>query len=784
MLRIPRLFLILSGLFPAVAALGQPAIGQWRDHYPYRQTRAVAEGNGVFYCASRNAVFSVDPSTGEIGRISKINGLSDVDITTLSWNNAMGALLVGYGNGNLDLVLGDRTVNISDIKRSSIIGDKKIYTMLNDGDIAYLGCGFGVVVMDLARQEVRDTWIIGPNAQQLEIRGIVFHGDSIYVATDAGLFSAWRQEPNLAAFINWHKRTDAPRPNGPYRSVASFAGKLFAHWENTTNDQDSVFYWDGSWHFLPGAVNTDVRHIGVRPDGQRLVVGLSYQVSLFDQSLQETFAAGHVGSTQFYVADAIATNSGDIWAATEANGLARCYPGGGEFYLPNGPRTTGAVRMDAHDGWLMVATGSVAGNWTNAFLHQGVHIFHDNTWRSVAEADDPLMVGENPFAGGTVDPMAAVMDPAEPGHGYVGTWDEGVLEWRNGAVQTIWNAGNSSLGLNGNPNDGIVDVAGLDIDNDGNLWVSNANTTALLSVKRTNGTWKSFSPGGVAGTNTLVSDVLAASNGLKWLVRPRGNGLLVFTDGGTLDDTGDDQWKAVTNVENQGKLPSLAVYAVAEDQDGQVWVGTDKGIAVFYNPDAIFSNDGTNWDCQQILIEQDGNVQILLETEVVSAIVVDGANRKWIGTQTSGVYLVSADGTQQLAHFTAENSPLPSNNVSCITIEGSTGEVFFGTDQGIISYRGQATDPSDEATCANVFPNPVKESYAGPVAINGLLADSDVRITDIAGNLVYKTTSLGGQAIWPVTDLSGQRVATGVYLILATDQSGDYNCNSKVLVVH
>ena len=177
-------------------------------------------------------------------------------------------------------------------------------------------------------------------------------------------------------------------------------------------------------------------------------------------------------------------------------------------------------------------------------------------------------------------------------------------------------------------------------------------------------------------------------------------------------------------------------------------------------------------DSQQILIEQDGNVQILLETEAVSAIAVDGANRKWLGTQSSGAYLVSPDGTEQVLHFTMENSPLPSNNVLSIAIDGVTGEVYMGTDQGIISYRGDAIEGAKDSDCASVFPNPVRETYTGPVAITGLVADSDVRITDIAGNLVYRARSLGGQAIWPATNMSGERVSTGVYLIFASDDTG------------
>lgn len=257
--------------------------------------------------------------------------------------------------------------------------------------------------------------------------------------------------------------------------------------------------------------------------------------------------------------------------------------------------------------------------------------------------------------------------------------------------------------------------------------------------------------------------------------------MLVFNDNGTLSNTSDDQYKVLNTFEGSGGLPSLDVLSMAEDLDGEIWVGTGRGVAVFYAPDAVFS--GGDFDAQQILIEQDGNIQVLLETEAVSTIAVDGANRKWLGTQSSGVFLVSADGTEQVHHFTAANSPLPSNTITNITIDGESGEVFIGTDQGVMSYRSDASEGLLEASCAKVFPNPVDRTYDGPITITGMMRDSDVRITDISGNLVYRTTSLGGQAIWPGTDLSGEAVSTGVYLIFATDPTGTSKCNTKVLVV-
>ena len=307
-------------------------------------------------------------------------------------------------------------------------------------------------------------------------------------------------------------------------------------------------------------------------------------------------------------------------------------------------------------------------------------------------------------------------------------------------------------------------------------------TSATPIVARgKNGAWYTFQPGSILGGNALLSDVLAARNGYKWIIRPRGNGLLVYDSGNSLANSDDDRYALVGSQRGRGGLATPDVFAVAEDHDGQIWLGTGRGLALFYTPEVVFSGD--DYDAEQILIEQDGNVQVLLETEVVSAIVVDGANRKWVGTQTGGVYLVSPDGQEQIHHFTAENSPLPSNTILNLSLDGSTGEVYFGTDRGIMSYRGEATEGGEDSECISVFPNPARETYTGPIAITGLVRDSEVKITDVSGNIVHRMRSLGGQAIWDGTDMSGQRAATGVYLVFASDVTGTFKCNTKLLLV-
>lgn len=783
-----RVLPLCCSLWAANAALqAQPAIGQWRDHFQYKETMAVVHGGADVFCATTTAVFKYNTPTGEVQRYTKANGLSDVNILSLGWNDAQGALLVGYRNGNLDVLRGGQGRNLPDIMRSSMVGDKGIYCVASRGDLAYLGCGFGIVVLDLRRMEVKETWLIGPNAAPLQVNDIVFHNDSIVVATQAGLYTAWQGSPNLAAYTNWHKRTDAPAANGAFSALVEFSGKLFTVARSSAApeaEKDSIYYYDNGWHLLTAAGGDHYRNLTVSADGLQLTTTGRLRVREYNSGLQESAYLDHFGNSGLRPIDAVRTNGG-LWVATAGSGLVHFRDFNNyEVIHPNGPDNNSVYRLSASKGHVWATTGGPASNWSNLFRKDGVHYYADGQWSTANRDNDPMFdEGNNNYGGAINDVMPVQADPDDGAHAFVGSWDDGVLEMRDGRGARFFGPENSTLQrfFNNNDNTAPTQVGGLAYDENGNLWVTNSNCSRPLSVRLKNGNWYAMAPITALGTNTLLSDIIAARNGFKWVVRPRGTGLLVFNDNGTPSQTGDDQAKALTTFEGEGKLPSMDVFCVAEDLDGQVWTGTGKGVAVFYNPDLMFTN--ANSDAQQILIEQDGNVQILLETESVSAIVVDGANRKWLGTQTSGLYLISADGTTQLAHFTAANSPLPSDNIVCMAMDGTTGELFIGTDLGIVSYRGDATAGQKVADCATVFPNPVRETFTGPVAITGLVRDSDVRITDVAGNLVYHTRSLGGQAMWPVTDMQGRRVATGVYMVLAMDPEGTRKCNTKVAVV-
>jgi len=317
-------------------------------------------------------------------------------------------------------------------------------------------------------------------------------------------------------------------------------------------------------------------------------------------------------------------------------------------------------------------------------------------------------------------------------------------------------------------------------DSKGTLWVTNSGVANVLSSLQTDGTWKSYELSGIA--NKSVGKVVVTEKDDKWILGPRGYGLYALNSTNNVSK----MQKVVAlfkNLEGEYKTEMNDLYSMALDQNGELWVGTSGGVAVFSNPEKIWK-DEVMYATRPGLNLKDGKFHPLLETEAITAIAIDGANRKWFGTKTSGVFLISADGETELEHFTSENSPLLNNQITDIAINQTTGEVFIGTISGLISYMGEATAGTDEFSDVYVYPNPVRETYEGPIVVKGLVDETDVKITDISGNLVYKTTSLGGQAIWDGKNLNGNRCKTGIYLVFLTDALGEKTEITKLMFIH
>jgi len=324
-----------------------------------------------------------------------------------------------------------------------------------------------------------------------------------------------------------------------------------------------------------------------------------------------------------------------------------------------------------------------------------------------------------------------------------------------------------------------IQISDIKFDNNNNLWGLNSQVEKPLFVKTAKDEWFSFSMN--QDINGLYFDELIIDQAnRKWGIIHDG-GLFVYSDNNTLSNHLDDEYKILNTNSGNGNLPSLNIYTIIEDLDREIWIGTDKGVAVFYYPELIFS--GFNFDAQQILIQEGEYGQYLLSTERINCIKIDGANRKWVGTESSGLYLLSDDGLEQIHHFTTTNSPLFSNKIIDISINQLSGEVYIATDKGLISYRSDATIGEVKQEETYIFPNPVRENYQGNIAISQLVNNALVKITDINGVLVYQTIANGAQANWNGKNFNNEKVGTGIYLVFSVDSNGLEKIVSKILFI-
>lgn len=751
------------------------AIGQWRDHFPNTGTIDVAYGNGRIYCANSYMVYAYNLADNSIEKYTKANQLSDVGITAIAFDQTTNTLVVGYDNGNLDLLSVSGTTNIKSIQNSSIFGLKTINDIRVKSGRCYLSCGFGIVYFNLAEQEVIDTYIIGPGGANVQVNETVEFNGKMYAATDIGLMRADADSPFLANFANWSLVSSLPNPDRQVLYAEVLDGRLYLVQTPGGTADDSLWRttdgatWELQW--------SDGEIYGLEADGGQLFVFIFNYVDVYNA---DTSFGAYVGFDDGSMRPhgVVAIESDEFWVGDEKLGLMRYDANAGllEQVQPTGPKSLDAYSLKVEGEDLFKTSGSPASNWSRTFNNNGFELFSEGDWTTYALNTDPVFSEQN-----IRDVMTVAVDPDDPTHWFVGTWGDGILEYRNGAFSALYDHQNTPL----QPSESLGDgpgVAGLAFDAEGNLWVTNGYSTTPLLVYTADGEWKAFSTTAAgAGGSDLYSEILIDQSGYKWCIRPRGHGLVVYNDNGSVSDDSDDEAVAITSDIGQGNLPTMDIYSIAEDLNGEIWVGTGEGVAVFYSAGSVFTDN--NFDAQQILIEQDGNIQVLLETEQVRGLAVDGANRKWIGTANSGVFLMSEDGTEEVNHFTVENSPLPSNTVNAVAIDGVTGEVYFATDMGVVSYKSSATEGAASNECALVYPNPVRPDYEGPIAITGLERNTNVKITDVGGNLVFETTSEGGQAIWDGRNFSGQKVTTGVYTALCTAPEGNSKCVSKIMVI-
>lgn len=731
-------------------------MGGWRTHLPFSQAQCVEPVGVKIFVGTQGGLFAYDSTDNSIEMYTSVNGLSDQNIKTISYNDPTQTLVIGYASGNIDLWKNGSVRNINAIVNKNFPVNKNIYHIIQKGRKAYVATGFGIIEVDIDLGEIKNTFLIGQGSTYVGCYQLADDGTSLFAATDSGIYYSNWNAPNMSDYQYWkmnekwgkiETRCIASAKNGIL--LASKGDTLFSN----RNGLFSPIY----------TATNPIRKI--RMSNNRISVSIFYRQIELDE-LGNVIQQSGIDARFQNINDAFTDNQNHTWLADGNTGLGYYH----DFYMlkfvPNGPGSIEAFELISNNSETFVASGGLTKSFGNLFSKGGIYRFDGNSWKNYNEITSSITDETRDFICVRKNPLTSQW--------YASTWTRGLLEFDGDSLIHQYETAGTALKAhkNSNPGNDFVRVGYMDFDKSGNLWMTNYESNTPLVVKKTDGTWESYPlPGGIGKAVYFLIDDFDQ----KWVVIP-GLGVVVYSKDMS-------QSILLNNNAGTGNIHNATIQCISKDRDGVVWLGTPEGPTAFYNPGGIFNSSEIN--AQRVKIDKnqfDNFVDYLLEDQSINDITIDGANRKWFATH-DGVWLMTADCQTLIHHFTQENSPLLSNNVLSISVDGKTGEVFFGTDAGICSYRGDATDGEIDAPKVKVFPNPARPELDGPIAVQLLNTDSWVKFVDISGTLVYQTKAMGGTATWNGKDLKGNRVETGTYLILASDDYGIYRQVGKVYLV-
>ncbi|MBL7744947.1 MAG: hypothetical protein JNN00_15850 [Chitinophagaceae bacterium] len=742
--------ILIAFFFNAAAQQAIPPIGLWREHLPYNSATDVTSGEGKVYCATPYSLFTVTLSDNSIERLSRITGLAETGISTIRYDETNGKLFIAYDNSNIDIIYRNDIINIPDIKRDDIIGDKRINNIYPFQKNYYLSTGLGVIVIDGEQYEVKDSWFIGNGGNQVKVNGFAGNGAFFYAATDEGLKRAAINSTDLANYANWQVVSGTNGlSTGACQNVLDLAGKIIVQKNDSlfvlNNNNWSLFYADGlsivSSNVSGGMITLCERIVNL----QSKVVFLTT-----DGTIARTLT--QLAPISF-PRKAILVNN-EPWLADQFGGLTHFSASSYENYKPNSPEATGSGEMTVYNNTFYGTAGEINEAWNYQYNGNGIFVFKEGSWTNInryrySQIDSLL------------DYITITVDKSD-GSVWAGSFGGGLLHINADGSFGIFKQNTIGPAVGDATS---YRVSGLAFDNDNNLWVSNFGAVQPLLVRKTDGNWKKFSIPFQLAENALAQ-IAVDDNNYKWILGAKSTSIFCFDHGSDIDNIGDDRWKRFYQGAGNGNLPEGEVFCLAKDKNGFIWVGTGNGIGVIQCTQDVFTGQG----CEAIwpIVQQGNFAGYLFNGQEVRSIAVDGADRKWVATR-NGVWLISATGEKVIYNFTEENSPLLSNDVKKVAIDGKTGEVYFATVKGTCSFRSTATEGSEVNEKVLVFPNPVPPGFSGTIGIRGLVNNAIVKITELNGRLVYQTRAFGGQAVWDGRDYKGRKIATGVYLVLVSD---------------
>ena len=755
----------------------QMAIGQWRTHFAYNLVEQIAQTENKVFAVSEGALFSVDKNDELLEFYSKVNGLNDANIVKMSYDNKLKRLIIAYANGNIDIMTSGGVINIPDMYIKQMNAGKRVNHIFHYNDFAYLSTEFGIVKLNVRRNEIADTYIVGPNSTEVNILATAVHNNIIYAITKDRIFTADVNNRLLVDFSKWTVTAQLPI-SGDLKNIGILGNHLILQQANKLFSLSN----NGSWEPILTNINNAARTYF---KDERMFVydngAIIYDVNT--QLVPEVMVLQNQALDANYDA-----TSNTYWFAGYDKGIVSYEKQSAitKNYVPNGPAVNSPFKMHISDDRVIVVPGSA---WAVPELRPARVMIYEKvdgvySWKNIHIQSEIPNVNNYLY-----DIVDIVMNPIDKRHFYASSFGNGVFEFRDDKFYK-WHTHNNSTLETIIPNDPLnyIRVEGLTYDKAGNLFLTNGQVGKYLQMLKPDGTWVAFEYPRQVFTN-LGNIVIPQSNpNHKWIPSKRNStGIIVIDNKGTLENQSDDTFKFMSSFidsDKGGFISPKFINALVEDKNGVIWAGTSEGPLLFYNTSRVFEE---NYTCTRVKIPRNDGTELadyLLETERIMAIAIDGANRKWIGTEGSGLYLVSENGQKIIKHFTAANSALLSNNILSIAINERNGEVFVGTSAGLMSYRSDASEAGADFGEVYAFPNPVRENYKGVITITGLVAKTHVKITDVAGNLVYETISNGGMATWDGKDKMGRKVSTGVYLAICVNEDGTKSTITKIMVIN
>lgn len=755
---------------------------RWRAHNAFTYVENVVKLGDQLYGLSAGSLFTVDRGTGLVSNVTKLDGLSASGINQIAKNESLNKVIITYQDGEIDIVDAEGEIHpIMDLYLKQMNGSKVVNDVCTYKDKAYLAMSWGILVVNMLKAEIEDTYYIGNESSEVYVQYICTVGDKVYAMTDCGLYCA-NMRDNLVDYAYWNT-IDMPIGN-TVSGMRELSGMLFL-----VIDGQLWKLQKDNWVQIPLRKLRGLHKTGdnlwllpVKPDG----IG----------RLPKT------GALEWFVEDmvchCIVQDGNQYWIGTEANGLVKynITSKERESYYPEGPCSNFAYKLRFVGDRLYLLPG---GRWADRYKRKGdIMIYEADEWRNIRNSDLVRMNHKNQV----LDLMNVAQDPQDEKHYFVTSYGTGMYEMYDDSIINTYLPSNSPLmSADEKKPTQFTRTDAITYDKEGNLWLLNVGGGNIknIHVITSEGKWHAYQAKYQRKSiemHTPGEIMIDQRNpNWKWIPLLRYNtGLILIDDNGTPTIENDDMVTYRTEFVDQNKnhiLPNQ-IHTIAQDKNNVIWIGTDDGIlAIPSTVDFTKSNS-----CIRVIIPRNDGTNLgdyLLDNEQINEIQIDGANRLWVGTANSGIFLLEPTMedvahpnyyVETVAHFTTENSILPSDAIMSIAIQQSTGEVFIGTGGGLVSYMSDATQGHEDYSEIYAYPNPVRPDYRGYITFKGLMEKTELRIVDGGGNLVKTIHSEGGTATWDGKNTRGERVSSGVYTAICNTSDGEHSGTVKVLILH